>query len=391
MSPYYNGNICSAINCYNNQKNSPALSFFRFPKNPERSRKWLINCRRNDLSNKDASYLYHNIKLCSDHFEDNQFMNSQKKKLVWNAVPTIFYVPIKPPRATMKRKLPTRIDVPIRKKHKLPEGMDGVDPVPTCRTEDPCTHPKALIMDYPEFPKTEPNDMNKAEDSTLIIDGSGDPALQQRYSNDIKTEAHPPVETSEIEDCSYEEYSSQHVDSGREPEAVYLIMPKVKVEYSNEEGSQEVRVKNDETTDEFPNTPAEEPGGAESYPKLQNILKQNYQQIYQQFYNPAILAHRAQKTSEMLDRAINDWGLLGKVRSIVTDNSANTIAIIPLMSDGDAGVHLPCLVHTLNLAVKKSLESNTTMPTILKNAGEWWATISKAPMKKINLLKHRGS
>ena len=77
-----------------------------------RSKKWLVNSRREDLSNKDVNYLYNNIKFCSLHFEDSQFMNSAKKKLVWNAVPSLFEVPNKPPFLTLKRKLPTRIDTP---------------------------------------------------------------------------------------------------------------------------------------------------------------------------------------------------------------------------------------------------------------------------------------
>lgn len=43
-------------------------------------------------------------KLCSEHFEDSQFMNAEeKKKLVWNAVPTIFDIPNPPRKVTLER------------------------------------------------------------------------------------------------------------------------------------------------------------------------------------------------------------------------------------------------------------------------------------------------
>lgn len=67
---------------------------------------------------KDTMYLYNNIKICALHFEDSQFMNTEKKRLVWNAVPTLFDVPNKPPTITLKRKLPNRCTVPPKKKQK---------------------------------------------------------------------------------------------------------------------------------------------------------------------------------------------------------------------------------------------------------------------------------
>ena len=61
-----------------------------------------MNCRRKDLdcfARKNLSYLHHNYRLCSDHFEQSQFMNpASKAKLIWNAVPTIFHVPNPPQR-----------------------------------------------------------------------------------------------------------------------------------------------------------------------------------------------------------------------------------------------------------------------------------------------------
>jgi len=66
-----------------------------------RCRKWLVNCRRKDLDchMKKLSHLRANYRLCSDHFEESQFMNMKTKdRLTWNAVPTLFEVPNPPHR-----------------------------------------------------------------------------------------------------------------------------------------------------------------------------------------------------------------------------------------------------------------------------------------------------
>ena len=60
------------------------------------------------MRGKSVDYLY-GLRLCSEHFEDSQFMNKgTKNKLVWNAVPTIFSVPNPPANVTPQRKLPTK-------------------------------------------------------------------------------------------------------------------------------------------------------------------------------------------------------------------------------------------------------------------------------------------
>ena len=56
-----------------------------------RCKEWVQRSRRQDLLNKDVAKLYRNCHLCSDHFEESQFMNAQeKKRLIWNAVPSVF-------------------------------------------------------------------------------------------------------------------------------------------------------------------------------------------------------------------------------------------------------------------------------------------------------------
>ena len=63
--------------------------------NENRLKKCAINTRRLDLMRKDAAwgYLYRNIRLCSEHFENEMFTNNSKKALTTDAAPTLFQIP----------------------------------------------------------------------------------------------------------------------------------------------------------------------------------------------------------------------------------------------------------------------------------------------------------
>uniref|UniRef100_T1J2Y5 THAP-type domain-containing protein n=1 Tax=Strigamia maritima TaxID=126957 RepID=T1J2Y5_STRMM len=83
--------FCAAPDCDNNSE-SCTLSFFSFPKDPERSKKWIENSGRFDLIAKKPLDLSKNTYLCTNHFEDSNFSNIKNKKnrLTPTAVPTIF-------------------------------------------------------------------------------------------------------------------------------------------------------------------------------------------------------------------------------------------------------------------------------------------------------------
>jgi len=74
-----------------------------------RCKRWLINCRRKDLDiflKRDPAYLNRNCRLCSDHFENSEFVNaSSRDKLKRTAVPTVFNVPNPPKRLSSARPL----------------------------------------------------------------------------------------------------------------------------------------------------------------------------------------------------------------------------------------------------------------------------------------------
>lgn len=79
---------CSAPNCSNST--SMGKQLFRFPKDPARKMKWVVNCRR------DFDPTPHS-RLCQDHFEKSQFEEIARSptggmKLKPNAIPTLFSV-----------------------------------------------------------------------------------------------------------------------------------------------------------------------------------------------------------------------------------------------------------------------------------------------------------
>ena len=79
-----------------------------------RSKRWVINCHRDDLMKKDANYLYNQCRMCDGHFDASQFMDpASKRSLVWDAITTIF--PVRNPQhlLTPKRKAPTHRAPPI--------------------------------------------------------------------------------------------------------------------------------------------------------------------------------------------------------------------------------------------------------------------------------------
>lgn len=83
-----------------------------------RCRIWVQNSRRLDLIGKTAKVLsvggYH---LCSKHFESNQFnVPAERKRLVWNAVPTLFDVSNPLPPITIERKPKARSSTKVPQK-----------------------------------------------------------------------------------------------------------------------------------------------------------------------------------------------------------------------------------------------------------------------------------
>ncbi|XP_068604926.1 THAP domain-containing protein 3 [Brachionichthys hirsutus] len=141
---------CSAPNCSNSTSTGKQL--FRFPKDPVRKKKWVINSRR------DFEPTPHS-RLCQDHFEQSQFEEVARssaggKKLKPNAIPTLFSAggPPYPAGAAPYVPLPTKPE-PVEKELNfgdhgyarrtplpgLGEDTDGAD-----SDHGPCSHCQLL-------------------------------------------------------------------------------------------------------------------------------------------------------------------------------------------------------------------------------------------------------
>ncbi|KAJ8678480.1 hypothetical protein QAD02_014267 [Eretmocerus hayati] len=62
-------------------------SFFRFPKDPQRSKQWVRACERDDLLEKTPIELFNSYRVCAKHFTDSMFLNDLRNRLQPNSVP----------------------------------------------------------------------------------------------------------------------------------------------------------------------------------------------------------------------------------------------------------------------------------------------------------------
>ncbi|CAL1681151.1 unnamed protein product [Lasius platythorax] len=81
------GNCCAFTMCSNIGGRTENISFFRFPKDIERSKLWVEACGRQDLMKKTSEELYKNYRVCALHFSQKMFLNDLQNRLQSNAVP----------------------------------------------------------------------------------------------------------------------------------------------------------------------------------------------------------------------------------------------------------------------------------------------------------------
>ena len=62
--------------------------------------------------------------------------------------------------------------------------------------------------------------------------------------------------------------------------------------------------------------------------------------------------HTASNVAEDLRTVVSEWNLEGKVVAIATDSAANMVAAVQLLP----WPRLPCIAHTLQLAVQEGLK-----------------------------------
>ncbi|KAM4726631.1 THAP domain containing 12a isoform 2-T2 [Anableps anableps] len=88
-------NHCVVLDCPSGISDFQAL--FRFPRDPDRSQKWVEQCQRDDLKDKPAEQLYRYYRLCGKHFEASAFdSDAPGSVLKADAIPSVFDGPGQP-------------------------------------------------------------------------------------------------------------------------------------------------------------------------------------------------------------------------------------------------------------------------------------------------------
>ncbi|XP_038129607.1 52 kDa repressor of the inhibitor of the protein kinase-like [Cyprinodon tularosa] len=86
---------CVVQGCPSGTSDFQAL--FRFPRDPNRSQKWVEQCQRTDLKDKPAQQLFRYYRLCGKHFEASAFnTDAPGSVLKPDAIPSVFDVPAQP-------------------------------------------------------------------------------------------------------------------------------------------------------------------------------------------------------------------------------------------------------------------------------------------------------
>ncbi|XP_035221747.1 52 kDa repressor of the inhibitor of the protein kinase-like [Stegodyphus dumicola] len=60
--------------CGTTSRKTPDRKFFRFPKDPIRSKQWAAACSNQDLLNKSPTDLYKTALICSSHFQRSRLL-----------------------------------------------------------------------------------------------------------------------------------------------------------------------------------------------------------------------------------------------------------------------------------------------------------------------------
>ncbi|CAH1153364.1 unnamed protein product [Phaedon cochleariae] len=80
---------CTYKNCENTTKTTENVHFFHYPvKNKERCKAWIVNASKPQFCDLEEEQLRNKV-ICELHFENKWFPNSQKKRLLQGAIPTV--------------------------------------------------------------------------------------------------------------------------------------------------------------------------------------------------------------------------------------------------------------------------------------------------------------
>ncbi|XP_058059739.1 uncharacterized protein LOC131210500 [Anopheles bellator] len=130
--------VCSYYNCTNSTVSNADLTFFIFPKDPERRIKWVRNA---GLSEKDAEDK--NLHLCEAHFKNIYMCHSQRRKLL------------------LQTAVPYRFDE-MQKLKQDSESMESLElPQPVAYKEEHIVELDTMVL----------SEMDNVEETTMIHEG----------------------------------------------------------------------------------------------------------------------------------------------------------------------------------------------------------------------------
>ncbi|XP_040906688.1 THAP domain containing 12a [Toxotes jaculatrix] len=205
-------NHCVVPNCTSGKSDPQPL--FRFPHDPERSKKWVEKCQRKDLVDKSPDQLHRYYRMCGKHFETSSIdSDAQSTVLKDDAVPTIFDMPGQPQNGQVKRsKEMTKDDETEsrgRKKIKKSQADITKEDVQTVPEEEECKeYFKSLfevlvLLGEQSIPPTGPGDRNQdglgSSNFQALLEyrmNCGDEVLKKRY--DVNKECCSSAQLSQL-------------------------------------------------------------------------------------------------------------------------------------------------------------------------------------------------
>ncbi|GAA6218476.1 52 kDa repressor of the inhibitor of the protein kinase-like isoform X1 [Lates japonicus] len=205
-------NHCAVPNCTSAKSDPQPL--FRFPHDPERSKKWVEKCQRKDLIDKSPDQLHRYYRLCGKHFETSLIdCDAQSTVLKDDAIPTIFDMPSQPQNGQVKRSKETTKDDEAesrgRKKIKKSQADKAKEDVKTVPEEDEYReYLKSLfevlvLLGEQSIPPAGPSDRKLdglgSSNFQALLEyrmNCGDEVLKKRY--DVNKECCSPAQLSQL-------------------------------------------------------------------------------------------------------------------------------------------------------------------------------------------------
>ncbi|XP_047464000.1 THAP domain containing 12a [Mugil cephalus] len=240
-------NHCAVPGCPGGKSDPQPL--FRFPCDPERSKKWVENCQRPDLIEKSPTQLYRYYRLCGKHFESSLIDNvSQTVVLKDGAIPTIFDVPSQPQNKQMKRSQDTskenETESKGRKKTKKSQAETAKKDAQTVPEEDEYKEyvrsllEVLLLLGEQSIPPTGPTDNKEGDLSSSNIQAlldyriaCGDEVLKKRH--DVNKECCTLEQLNQLIDVCEKYIRSRLVDEVKE-NGFYSLLTDNPVKFSGE-------------------------------------------------------------------------------------------------------------------------------------------------------------